>query len=311
MSKRYQYEPDNFSEIIPYVESEKETVVEKVCMSETLFFYDTCSLRYHAKLRDAESVFTFIKEHEGVVVIPRTIIMELSSSEETEAALLRNAEIRYLEKLNKKEIPIVIFDEEWAKDCLAYAHDENIGKRNNRIINVMKDFRNTFRSLQQCFQGKTNAEKSELMGNLPVTRDLIQPLLRELRESKQEGDSLGEELIYLIIALLADLGSQMYVFSDDRSSVFKYQKLREKMDNYGYENLKGQVCTPAFATTMLQKGVITFEQAKTLICSAHGNDQICKYTYRDGESFDVRMRNFTLEDVLEKMRNDAVFRILH
>ena len=65
---------------------------------------------------------------------------------------------------------------------------------------------------------------------------------------------------YNDIALLADLGSQMYVFSDDRSSVFKYQKLREKMDNYGYENLKGQVCTPAFATTMLQKGVITFEQ---------------------------------------------------
>ena len=80
MAASYTDNPSNMPDIIQYIILDKSRCVQEIIMAEKCFFYDTCAFRRHANLQHPEPLFEFLKGKNGIVVITRTIIMELASA---------------------------------------------------------------------------------------------------------------------------------------------------------------------------------------------------------------------------------------
>lgn len=72
-------------------------LTQELFRRKTCYFYDTCSFRYHANMRweVSDKIFEFIRQHDGMVVILRSILMELSSMEKT----LNTEYVQYFQRM--------------------------------------------------------------------------------------------------------------------------------------------------------------------------------------------------------------------
>ena len=78
MAYAYSEHPRNWNEIEPYVN--QGNLTQELFRRKTCYFYDTCSFRYHANMRweVSDKIFEFIRQHDGMVVILRSILMAVS-----------------------------------------------------------------------------------------------------------------------------------------------------------------------------------------------------------------------------------------
>jgi len=69
MIKGYSEIPENWGNIAPYVN--RGSLVQSIFLSKKCFFYDACSFRYHANLKeqDAEKILEYIRQEDGIIVI--------------------------------------------------------------------------------------------------------------------------------------------------------------------------------------------------------------------------------------------------
>ena len=111
MIKGYSEIPENWGNIAPYVN--RGSLVQGIFLSKKCFFYDTCSFRYHANLKeqDAEKILEYIRQQDGIIVITRCILMELASQSHS----LEESYVRYVKKIADYGIALYV--------CLLYTSD--------------------------------------------------------------------------------------------------------------------------------------------------------------------------------------------
>ena len=120
MDKIYRETPLNFAEISPYVITDIESIGKEIILSEKCYFYDTCSFRNHMLAPNADLIFDFIKTGIGIVVITRTIIMELCSND----GKLWDKHIQYIKNMYLSGVKIlVIYEEDLFKVLHTYCND--------------------------------------------------------------------------------------------------------------------------------------------------------------------------------------------
>ena len=114
MIKGYSEVPENWGIIAPYVN--RGSLVQGIFLSKKCFFYDTCSFRYHANLKeqDAEKILEYIRQQDGIIVITRCIFMELASQSHS----LEESYVRYVKKIADYGIALYVVYEEELQDIM-------------------------------------------------------------------------------------------------------------------------------------------------------------------------------------------------
>ena len=114
MIKGYSEVPENWGNIAPYVN--RGSLVQNIFLSKKCFFYDTCSFRYHANLKeqDAEKILEYIRRQDGIIVITSCILMELASQSHS----LEESYVRYVKKIADYGIALYVVYEEELQDIM-------------------------------------------------------------------------------------------------------------------------------------------------------------------------------------------------
>lgn len=219
MTTVYTDTPDNFSELEGYIITEENDVISKIYEKKKIFFYDTCSFRYHANLAndDAKYIFKYIKNKEGLVVITRCILMELASL----SGELNQQYIEYIMQMSDSGINVIVIYEE---DLFAVM---NCCFGMNAVINsyltwAVRMMNITISSIADAFDEIPGLKTDVIGGRNADKRDLYQRFFRGARNNKKRGDNLGEELLAICLHILSyipgEADEKFCVITDDKGA---------------------------------------------------------------------------------------------
>ena len=198
MIKGYSEVPENWGIIAPYVN--RGSLVQGIFLSKKCFFYDTCSFRYHANLKeqDAEKILEYIRQQDGIIVITRCIFMELASQSHS----LEESYVRYVKKIADYGIALYVVYEEELQDIMesCFASRQQV---NNYLIWAIRMVNHPVSTIAKTLledEGLRNIveEKSK------NTQDFYTRFFSGVRNNKESGDNLGEELLAVCLHVLAN-----------------------------------------------------------------------------------------------------------
>ena len=251
----YTETPLNFNEISSFVIHEKNLQIPYLTGPHKLFFYDACAFQRHAHLAQPEPIFSYIKSENGLVVLTRCILMELTS----ESNMLCPEYIEYIRCLHHAGIPVLLLNEEdlfFVFDC-CFSSTVKINSFLSWAISTVHrpstTITATFCAEPELFSAITNRQSSDRM--------LFRHFFQTVRKNKTSGDNLGEELLTICVHLLSNLPScqahQYLILTEDKGAVRIISKAAEnsskQLDFYAFSALT----TTRLAQHLYDKGILT------------------------------------------------------
>ncbi|WP_310602682.1 hypothetical protein [Anaerosporobacter sp.] len=267
MDKGYKETPDNFSEIEPYVITEKESIISSIIKAKRCYFYDTCAFRNHMLIPNPELIYEYIEQTAGIVIITRCIIMELCSGD----SRLWKEHIAYIQKMNQYGIRVLVLYEEDMVQVLKACYSDMLAI--NKMLSLAI----------RCVKSKAGTIEKTLNRNPNLTKELFhdssnrdsyfaERLFQAIRDNKSSKDNLGEELIAVCVHLLANIREvepfKYMVFTDDKGAIAILGKAMQNVEKY-----IGMKCISALTTSKLcwlmkEKNIVLLENEITDILSA-------------------------------------------
>jgi len=307
MSKIYREVPDNFNDIEEYVITDPTTIVESFFKYENHFFYDTCSILHHSNAICNDRIIEFLIAQSGIIIITRTVLMELSSS----TFLIDSVQIDYLRKLHENGIPILLMDEEIVlmilKDTLSISNEV----ANQLLGYAVKEVCKFKTAIYNVMSAIDDGIRNRILHSNPGIDALYEPFFKAVRLQKTEKDSLAEELILICIIVLTKVPLGKYILvSDDlkiRNSVISITEYIQKQ-----HGLKApmQLTTSRLVYELYKKGILTVREdmINILTASFHGN---MKVFYIGADDIQLMYDSLTKEDLIDKMLTISEFRIVY
>lgn len=213
MATVYTDTPHNFNEIEAYVITETKTFVEEIFQKSKCFFYDACSFRRHANLGSEEvtCILEYVKRQNGMIVLTRCILMELASH----SGFLNQEYIQYVRTINSYGIDIfVIYEEDLFKVM-------DICFGTNAVINSYLSW------AVRMIMSPVSTITDTLNQNRNYRR-----FFSSVRENKESGDNLGEELLAICLHILSYIPGEddgkFCVITDDKGAAGKIDTLFRK-----------------------------------------------------------------------------------
>lgn len=213
----YTETPANFSEIAPFVLCEKEQMLPFLSGTQKLFFYDACAFQKHAQLAHPEPIISYIALNQGIVVLTRSILMELA----TETGTLCLSFITYIKQLYHGGIKVLILYEEIIFSALDSCFSSTVAVNTclswafSMVQHPSSAIKAIIKKEDTLFSSITSRESSDRM--------LYQRFFSTIRSQKATGDNLGEEILTICIHLLSNLPSrkafQYLVLTEDKAAV--------------------------------------------------------------------------------------------
>ncbi|MDO4265508.1 MAG: hypothetical protein Q4C63_03470 [Eubacteriales bacterium] len=229
MATTYSETPLNMSEIQPFIMTDISDIKKTFYTADRVIFYDACSFQRHAGLtvEDRSEIIEYYNRHGAIIFITRCILMELVSDK----CRLAEAYIRFLKEMDDKGNRMVLFNEEYLKDILSdcYSGNETINKyllwavrmSKNPVSTIMKTLKTDTKLMSELIEGK----------NIRVS-DLYDRFFSAVRNNKEHGDNLGEELIAICIHILSRLpgieDGKLCVITDDKGAAGKIDSIMKK-----------------------------------------------------------------------------------
>lgn len=254
MAASYTDNPSNMPDIIQYIILDKSRCVQEIIMAEKCFFYDTCAFRRHANLQHPEPLFEFLKGKNGIVVITRTIIMELASASKS----LNVEYIEYLKKMHQAGLKVLVVYEEIIFDVLKQCFTSNaqINKFLNIAINVAKSTTGTISSLY-----KSEIQlRTDIMTDGNTDSTLFVQFFNTVRGNKESGDNLGEEMIAICIHMLSNIPEpynyKYIVMTEDKGAIRLINKIRKNLCDHIAKNTVTAVTTVVLGQKIYQENLI-------------------------------------------------------
>lgn len=307
MSKVYQEFPQNYSDIEKYLISAPDQIIDLFFKHEKHFFYDTCSIIHHSNASSNDFIIEFLLKHSAVIIITKTVLMELSSS----TFVIDPIQIDYLRKVHENGIPILFIAEEIVmdilKDALSISNEEANVLLGYAVKEVSKFKTATYNIINTLDEGVRN----RIANRNPGSETLYEPFFKYARHQKSEGDSLAEELILISIIILTRIPVGKYILiSDDlkiRSNVISVNSYIEK--HHG-RKAPMQLTTSRLIYEMYKNEILTVRDDMMNILSAsfHGN---VKVYYVGEEDIQLVDESFSKDDLLNQMLTIPEFRIVY
>ena len=276
MTKGYSEVPENWGNIAPYVN--RSSLAQSIFLSKKCFFYDTCSFRYHANLKeqDAEKILEYIRQQDGIIVITRCILMELASQSHS----LEECYVRYVKKIADYGITLYVIYEEELQDIMesCFASRQQV---NNYLIWAIRMINSPVSTIVE--------EKSK------NTQDFYTRFFSGVRKNKETGDNLGEEMLAVCLHVLVKLPEEegkFCVITDDKGAAGKIDASFRRVNRRYRGKRVILFSTPKLVQALYNEGIAT--RAEELLPILHaGNNGTIKIL--GTEIYDIESREITLD----------------
>lgn len=226
MAGGYTEIPRNMMEIVPYVITDKKSIVEEILESRKCFFYDTCSFRRHAKLErsEMEYLLKYIKMQNGIVIITRCILMELASYD----GLLNGEYIEYLKIISRYGIDVLVMYEEDIFFVMNVCFSTN-SSINAYLCWTVRTMKLPVSTITRTFEQNGRIHEEVIKGKNRDNGGVYKRFFGAVRSNKESGDSLGEELLAICLHILSympgEADGKFCVITDDKGAGSKIDTL--------------------------------------------------------------------------------------
>lgn len=306
MTKVYKYTPDNFNHIEEYLVG--ENFKEEIIKSNCCFFYDTCSLITHSNSYNSEKIAQYIKMEKGVIIITRTVLMELQNG----SNLIEEQQVNYIKELYDAGIKIILLDEENILDILKVALDMTTIEFNKLLgaaINEVSRFKGTVYEIKK---DDSNQITKKMMDNRCNKIEYYTDFFKFARGKKKSKDNLGEELMFVCFIVLSRiniLGKLIY-FSNDLKSRDIVISLNEFTESKHDKKEPYQITSVKLISILFDKGLIKTkdEMIEMLSCISSGN---VKVFYVGKYDIDLVYKSFNKEQLVNKIFDEDEFKVIY
>lgn len=226
MANGYTDTPHNMAEIMPYVLADKKDIIQQIFEKEKCYFYDTCSFRRHANLgsNEAEYFFHYITEQNGLVIITRCILMELASI----SGVLNTEYVNYIKHMSGFGIQVLVMYEEDVFDIMSVCFSTN--EVTNEFLSwTVRSMKSPVSTITGTLEQNTKLYDEIIRGNHLDNGSIYRRFFKAVRENKESGDNLGEEVLAVCLHILSNLPGEddgkFCVITDDKGAGGKIDTL--------------------------------------------------------------------------------------
>lgn len=273
MTGCYTETPHNFGAIEPYVITDKVQMIQEFLSCEKCFLYDTCSFRKHGQLSHPEYLFDFIRQYHSSVIIIRCVLMELASHSGT----LDQEYINYISKMHQAGIKVFIVYEEDLFDVLSACFTTIASI--NRLLALAVINTKTATGTIQSVLSEDKTLKTELFKKKNSDNSLYSRFFKAVRQNKESGDHLGEELLTLCVHLLANIPEahsyKYIVLTEDKGAIRLLKKAAKNVLEYLNVRVFSAMTTAKLTFRMYEEGIITEQcQVQEILATGITGDMI-------------------------------------
>lgn len=274
MAERYTDTPYNFTEIVPYIITDVSIVGRKIILAKKCYFYDTCSFRNHMRISDAGLIFKYIKDTGGIVVLTRTVLMELCSGD----GRLWEEHVEYIRNLYLAGITVlVIYEEDLFEVLHTYCSDAVL--INQWLSYAVKNAKSKVGSIEQAIGQDLKLKKALLESRECKDSKLAERVFQAARRKKEPEDNLGEEMLAICVHWLSHMREsaayKYIIFSDDKKAMGTFAKVIRNAREYLGQDMISVFTTPKLCYQMKVHGVLEVkEQVINILSSGNTGDMI-------------------------------------
>ncbi len=300
MGKEYIDTPHNFGEIEAYVITDIENIKREMILAKKCYFYDTCSFRNHMMTPDAKLLYKYIIETFGIVVITRTVLMELCSNN----GCLWNEHIEYIKNMNLMGIKILIIYEEDIFDIL-HSYCADVSQINKWLSFAVKIAKSKVGKIEAVIEQNIDFKKALFEGEGSKDNKLAEKMFKCVRERKTSGDNMGEELLAICVHWLSrmrDIEEYKYVIlTDDKKSIPIFGKVIKNVKDYSDFN-SISLCTTVKLCYLMKINNIICEENQIIRILSYTNSGINLKVYCS-EEFELNPaeKNMSIQEFAGKV----------
>ena len=296
--------PHNYDEISPYTITDSETIAAKIFEKKKCYFYDTCSFRRHANLREemVKYFLEYIKHQDGVVIITRCILMELAS----QSGILNQEYIDFIIKMKEFGIDVLIVYEEDLFDVMEGCFGTNAAI-NSYLVWAVRMLKGAVSTITEVLENDDDLKKEVINGRNIGDRDIFKRFFGAVRGNKEADDNLGEELLAICLHILSHLPGEpdgkFCVVTDDKGAAGKIDVLFRKTK----EQFAGKriiiFSTPKWVQIMYNEGILTDKEHINEILSSgsDGNIRVLGTKIYDLRSREISISCAELTDLIVRV----------
>ena len=226
MAFGYTDTPDNVTEIISDVITDRKKITAEILGKQKCFFYDTCSFRRHAKLDSVESgyLLTYIKNQNGIIVITRCILMELASH----SGRINREYVEYVKQIAKFGISVLLIYEEDLFSVMEAVFSTNAAI-NRYLCWAVRTIKSPISTITETLDQNSRINDEVIKGRNSDSGEVYKRFFSAVRNNKTDGDNLGEELLaicmYILSYIPGEKDGKFCVITDDKSAAIKIDTL--------------------------------------------------------------------------------------
>lgn len=299
--------PINWGEVEPYVIQEQTQITKQILCAARCFFYDACSFRNHMLINHSDSIFTYVKKQNGVIILTKMIIMELCSGDHK----LWKEHVAYIKRMNQYGIPVLYVAEEHFFEvvCACYT---GISRVNQMLSNAVKYTRNVTGAIENTLQKAPSLRKEILLNEENKDGSLAKRFFETMRRNKMQGDNMGEELLAVCIHMLAniqDMTEYKYiVLTEDYAAITLLGRVKENVEKYIGRHCISGVTTAKLCWLMVQDGMLDEVEVKEIMSAGRSDKQLRVYS---SEQYELRPSEkiMTIDEFAEKIVNDTGIKV--
>lgn len=308
MEKIYKEVPDNFNDLKDYLVQEREIYIDNFLEAENIYFYDTCSIQCHSNSNNRDKIITYIKNTNGIVVITRTVLMELGGN----GGFIQDSVIDYISEFYNANVPVILFNEEelfYILKSILSLTTEECNKLLGNVIGQVASYEGTIYEIKR--ENPNNIYRR--LHNPNYSSDcLYKEFFDFARSYKSSGDNLGEELMFICFCILSKihlLSKLIFLSNDIKSrdsviSVNEYTKRHhDKIEPY-------QLTTATLLYKLQRERLITSKSHLTEIFKKSFNGNVPFY-YTDEFSINMEYNKLPVPELVDLIFEKGDFRIYY
>ena len=312
MGKTYVETPYNFDEIKEYIIYDKKKVVHEILVADICFIYDTCAIWSHAKFSDITPLVSYIKSKNGVVIITRTVLMEMCSDD----SKIWPEHIDFIKKLSDAGIKVLIFNEEDSLQCIKRVFSGSVGEFNNFLKYALRIARKWKGTVDEIIANSGSDMIKKLCGSENYSKsELFSRFFQVARSSKKPQDNLAEELFMICAAILSnipDISEYKYIIiSEDRSVVRKLVMMTDNLKEHIGARSCSLLTAPRLCQVLIKEGLInTIDELKSIFNCTY-KDRKIKVCCSEEYDLKPKEKDFTKKELADKLLNDSNFTVYY
>lgn len=303
MAESYTDIPHNMSEITPYVIVNEAEIVAEILRKDNCYFYDTCSFRRHSNLQneEAEYLLKYIKNQNGIIIITRCILMELASL----SGILNHEYVDYIKRIKEFGISVLIVYEEDLFSVMEIAFSTN-ATINEYLCWAVRSVKGPASKITDTLKQNSRIYDEIIKGRNLDNRGVYSRFFKAVRENKESGDNLGEELLAVCLHILSYLPGEedgkFCVITDDKEAAGKIDNLFKQTKKQHSGKAVIIFSTPKLVQVLYRENILVLrEHVKALLSvGTEGNIKVLGTLISDIRNRDISLCSEDLTDLIMK-----------